>query len=451
VKRTCLLFLPLIALLAEPKQPNPIPCSPSLSNSTCFIEIDTALPVSPLPIQLNSGAAVTLYVKKRGVEKVLVETEWKEIDTPDPALELVKSFLPALGKLRFDTSTNVKKVEGREFLSITRVNELQDETDKTLKGLAESMEIANAGLTELGKFPKAQGDTAEFNKTLASVIDLTSAATKDSTSLRAIDESIKLAAAELTRLMEQPTSDEGKIERLRMAIDIVDLRRNRQATALKNLTDAQDALRAIQRAISGLPETRYMFSSRPITPPTGNWLGTTATIKLTAVDAVTGTKKTLSTITLSWNTTRWEISAGAIFSSLPDRSFSLPRNVLNGAAITDPKFTVAQTTNRPTVVPVALAHYRVFEKLTTTHRRFAVLVTGGIGVNPTSATADFLGGLSIGYRGLLFTPGVHFGRDIRLINGVKIGTAFAESFTLPTQRFWTPAFAIGITYRIPFK
>jgi hypothetical protein len=458
VKRTCLLFLPLVALLADPKPPDPKPCSPSLSNSTCFIQIDTALPVSPLPIQLNSGAAVTLIVKKRGVEKILVETEWKEIDTPDPALEIVKSFLPSLAKLRLESFTKMMLDRPSEFPSVERVKLQQNETDDILMGLRDSLDAANTKLKELAEITVAKCENTAFSSAQTDALNHIAAATAGSTSLRAMDESIKRATAELTKLMDAETVDEKKISRFRTAIEQIDAKRARQAAVLKTINDAQDALRAIEKVLTekppaGKPVPPCEFrTDDPITPPTGNWLGTTATIKLTAVDAVAGTKKTLSTITLSWNTTRWEISAGAIFSSLPDRSFSTTRNVVNGAAQPDAnKFVTAQTINRPTVVPVALAHYRLSEKLTATHRRLAFLLTGGIGVNTTSGTADFIGGVSIGYRSLLFTPAVHFGRDSKLTNGVRIGSSFADSVTPPTQRVWTPAFAIGITYRIPFK
>jgi hypothetical protein len=452
VKRTCLLFLPLVALLADPEPPGPKPCSPSLANPSCSITIDTSAAVSPLPIQLNQDAAVSLTVKKRGVEKILVETEWKEIDTPDPALEIVKSFLPNLAKLRFESSMKIAVVTDPEFPSVDRVIQQQKDTDEILVTLIANLEAANTKLKNLSELSVAQCNNAAFLTSRDEALDLVTIATTGSTSLRAMDESIKRATSEMTTLMAATPPDEDKLTRFRAAIEQIDAKRTRQAAVLKGINEAQDALRLIQKALTDLQAPPCELPPVLITPPQGKWIGTTATVKLTSVDAVTGQKKTLSTITLSWNTTRWEISAGAIFSSLPDRSFSLPRNVVNGAAQADPnKFTVAQTINRPTVVPVALAHYRLSEKIVATQRRLACLLTGGIGVNTTSGTADFIGGVSIGYRSLLFTPAVHFGRDSKLINGVKIGTAFGESVTPPTQRFWTPAFAIGITYRIPFK
>ncbi len=446
----------LTVLLAQPKA-TPKPCSPSLANSNCSIEIDTSAAVSPLPIQLNSGAAVSLIVKKRGVEKIVVETEWKEIDTPDPTLEIVKSFLPSLAKLRIEASLKEQVDRDSEFPAVKRVQKQQVKTDKILTALLTSLEAANTKLKNLAEIPVAKCDNTAFLTAQTEALDLADVATAGTTSLRAMDESIKRATTDMTRLMEANPIDEKTISRFRTAIEKIDAKRVRQAAILKTINEAQDALRAIHKVLSEKPPANQPaspcnFSPDPITAPTGSWIGTTATVKLTSFDAVTGTKKTLSTITLSWNTTRWEISAGAIFSSLPDRSFSATRNVVNGAAQPDTnKFLTAQTINRPTVVPVALAHYRLSEKLTATHRRIAFLLTGGIGVNTTSGTADFLGGVSIGYRSLLFTPAVHFGRDTRLINGVQIGTPFAESVTPPTQRFWKPAFAIGISYRIPFK
>ncbi len=450
MKITCLLSLPLTLLLAQEPTPPPS-CSPSLSNTTCTIQIDSSSAVSPLPIQLNKGAAVSLTVKKRGVEKILVETEWKEIDTPDPALEIVKSFLPNLAKLRFESSMKIAVVSDPEFPSVDRVIQQQKDTDEILATLIANLEAANTKLKNLSELTVAQCNNAAFLTSQNEALDLVTVATAGTTSLRAMEESIKKTTAEMTTLMGANPPDEDKLTRFRAAIEQIDAKRTRQAAVLKTINEAQDALRVIQKALTDLPAPPCEYRHAPITPPQGKWIGTTATVKLTSVDAVTGQKKTLSTITLSWNTTRWEISAGAIFSSLPDRSFSAPRNIAGDTLPTNSKFVVAQTTNRPTVVPVALAHFRLSEKLVATQRRLAFLLTGGIGVNTTSNTADFLGGVSIGYRSLLFTPAVHFGRDLRLTNGVRIGTSFADSVTPPTERFWAPAFAVGITYRIPFK
>jgi hypothetical protein len=276
VKRTCLLFLPLVALLADPKPPDPKPCSPSLSNSTCFIQIDTALPVSPLPIQLNSGAAVTLIVKKRGVEKILVETEWKEIDTPDPALEIVKSFLPSLAKLRLESFTKMMLDRPSEFPSVERVKLQQNETDDILMGLRDSLDAANTKLKELAEITVAKCENTAFSSAQTDALNHIAAATAGSTSLRAMDESIKRATAELTKLMDAETVDEKKISRFRTAIEQIDAKRARQAAVLKTINDAQDALRAIEKVLTekppaGKPVPPCEFrTDDPITPPTNS-------------------------------------------------------------------------------------------------------------------------------------------------------------------------------------
>jgi hypothetical protein len=145
---------------------------------------------------------------------------------------------------------------------------------------------------------------------------------------------------------------------------------------------------------------------------------------------------------------RWEASAGAFFSTLPVRSFSVAPVFTNGA-ISDKM--IAQNILHPTVVPFAGANYRLSNDLGWTRWKSAIYWTGAIGVNPNTVTADFATGLSISYRALMLSGLAHFGHDVRLTQGLQVGQSLGASFngSLSTQTYWTTSFALGLSIRIP--
>jgi hypothetical protein len=144
---------------------------------------------------------------------------------------------------------------------------------------------------------------------------------------------------------------------------------------------------------------------------------------------------------------RWEGSAGAFFSTLPIRSFSASP-VFTGGTVTDKVIT--QNILHPTVVPFAAANFRLYD-LPWSRWRSALYWTGGVGINPNTVSADFATGLSISWRSLMLSGLCHFGHDVRLTQGLHVGQSLGAGFSgnPPTQTYWTPAFALGVSIRIP--
>jgi hypothetical protein len=145
---------------------------------------------------------------------------------------------------------------------------------------------------------------------------------------------------------------------------------------------------------------------------------------------------------------RREASAGAFFSSLPVRSFSVAPVFTNGV-VTDK--TVTQSILHPTVVPFAAANYRLTNDLKWTRWKSGIYWTGAVGINPNTVSADFGTGLSISYRALMLSALCHWGHDVRLTQGLKLNESLGAGFsgTLPTQTYWTPSFAFGVSVRVP--
>ncbi len=128
------------------------------------------------------------------------------------------------------------------------------------------------------------------------------------------------------------------------------------------------------------------------------------------------TKKTMASITILHGDSKLEASAGTFFSSLPVRSFSAP----NGGAIT-------QNVLHPTVVSFAAANYRLSRGLSWTRWSSAWYLTGAIGVNPNTVSADFAVGPSLSWRGLMVSGLWHYGHHVRLTQRFKIGDTLPSS------------------------
>ncbi|MGC1648138.1 MAG: hypothetical protein WA741_20140 [Candidatus Sulfotelmatobacter sp.] len=144
---------------------------------------------------------------------------------------------------------------------------------------------------------------------------------------------------------------------------------------------------------------------------------------------------------------RWEASAGAFFSTLPVRSFSVVP-VFTKGVITDK--VIGQNILHPTIVPFAAANYRITNDLPTRWKS-NIYWTGAVGINPNTVTADFATGLSISWRALMVSGLAHFGHDVSLTQGLTVGESLGAGFngSVPTQTHWTTSFAIGLSVRVP--
>ncbi len=145
---------------------------------------------------------------------------------------------------------------------------------------------------------------------------------------------------------------------------------------------------------------------------------------------------------------RWEASAGAFFSTLPIRSFTAAPVFTNGV-ITDKK--IVDNVIHPTVVPFAAANYRLTHDLPWSRWKSNFYLTGAVGINPNTVSADFATGVSYAYRALMLSALCHFGHEVRLTQGLTVGESLGPTFngSIPTKTFWTESFAIGVSIRIP--
>lgn len=160
-------------------------------------------------------------------------------------------------------------------------------------------------------------------------------------------------------------------------------------------------------------------------------------------------KKIIAAITVVFGDSRWEGSAGTMFSTLVNRSFGVTPVFGDKGEVTDK--VIVETTQRPTVIPFAAANCRIVD-LRWVRSRSALYWTTLLGVNPTTASADFGNGLSVSWRALLFSALWHVGHDTRLTQnlrpGQRLGAGFSTSVTSAT--YWKlDNFAFGVSIRIP--
>jgi len=180
--------------------------------------------------------------------------------------------------------------------------------------------------------------------------------------------------------------------------------------------------------------------------------GRSVSLKLSKSDALSKETTELATVTAVWTDSRWEVSTGALFSGLVDRTFKNTAVIVDGKPQTDSagkiNTMITESDTRPTVVPVALAHFRLWEGARY-DKHVAAHATGGVGVNPYSGSAEAALGGSISYRSIVFSLLGHYGRENRLTNGLKPNDSLgSQPPDLPTERAWTWSTAVAVTARI---
>lgn len=180
-------------------------------------------------------------------------------------------------------------------------------------------------------------------------------------------------------------------------------------------------------------------------------------------------KQAVATITVLWASPHFEGSAGAFFSWLPNRTFSnyTDVSVTNGVpAATDVKINMTKTVP-PLVIPFVAGNYRLTPEFTWPDgRRGAAYVTAGVGLNPYDTEVEYVAGISLAWRFLMFSPLVHIGQVAQLTQGERVGqlwcvyssSATATSSppactgappTPSTKNGWSTSFAFAISVRVP--
>ena len=185
-------------------------------------------------------------------------------------------------------------------------------------------------------------------------------------------------------------------------------------------------------------------------------------------------KISVVTITALFADPRFEMSAGSIISFQHNRSFANMVAVAPppGSSLNKGDTYISETRSRPQVIPIVTANYRLTNEFAWwgTHRRGAFYGSIWVGLNPYNALPEFGAGPTLSFRSILISALYHRSHDVRLTQGEYPGQVWCNVYaTTPgtgggsgtgvsctpsapapsTQTYWTNAFGIGISIRVP--
>jgi hypothetical protein len=469
-------------------------CSVARVNGTCKFSINRNSPMVPsTPIQMYSGRRLVAIVRNvKPFERYFLDpVSGQFTQIADTSAAIIQGMIPALGKLNLD-----KQVMGYKA-QILHGFDQNKQPPPTTKQLCNAVQPSNpvkkgdasdefllgtklclAALSVDAK--KIYGELEPYTSPDAIVANPPNTVmllkTIDSEMEQFIDTESGLtsritAVSGSTDIKNDPDEQQTLVELSLLqkpadaiAADLVGYRT--RIADLATYSNGSDSCDAFSKYLTAREHCVAVTSNTDDDAPYGSMVARTATYTVDTYNLVSysqeaapdaSKKKTLGgNIAINFAdgpfivaspALRWEASAGVFFSSLPIRSFSVAPK-FDGTNVTDN--TVIQTILRPTVVPYAAGNYRLTNDLHWSKWKSNVYLTGAVGVNPNTVSADFAAGLSLSWRSLMLSPLWHYGHDTRLVGftvGESLGAAFKS--TLPTETFWTSSFAIGIGIRIP--
>jgi hypothetical protein len=473
----------IISLSGAGEQINSLPeCSLGKTNNKCKLIIDRANPVAPPTIQMYSNQALTLIVKKpRAYERYFLDYQSGQAAlSPDVASSVLQGLLPSLKLSEFSHSflgvlTLPSPADSCAASDITRTpsaRHVEDAVPAFQECVAQletrAIDIYRAlepYVSPDSRAPNSTAGDADLDGIQYTISDFLKSEVAVSSRISAIatDATLKISVPDLPAIQQltnlQKLVDGVANDLIGYNQRIADLRdSNNGAQDCANIIaitpkEASDRVQCV--SITSNPDDDHVYH---------NMVTRMITYSLNTLNLISNSqqatpdptkKKLLASIVVNFadspskpSALRWEASAGAFFSSLPVRSFSVAPVFTNGA-ITDN--IIKQNILHPTVVPFAAANYRLSNDLGWTHWKSAIYWTGAVGVNPNTVSADFASGLSISWRSLMFSPLWHYGHDVRLTQGLYAGESLGASFkgSLATQTYWTSSFALGISIRVP--
>jgi hypothetical protein len=438
--------------------------------------IDRTNPASPATIVVKAGTKVTIHLTSaREKEAVTFAPTTTQAPPIDVATTLLKSAITPLQSLVINQKTFLSNKHIQTILGVpgaapapdpiaVRLNELIDRLDDVLGPMAD----ASVRLSCLEAYRVIDGGKGNFT---CSVILLKpggfAAAKKDTIEALMAASRIPLPAASLQdikKVIDAHVEDTLKlsasaVRTARLAND--DLYLSTYTVLNTAITDTQKAQGTMLETAEQL--TVLANSPSDVTFPITQTRGYNSSVAIVAQEVVSKTNTTVATVVINWQSNPWEIATGIMFSTLVSRSFSNAPLLVNGQPQYDSggkNLTVVQEADtQPAIMfPLVTANYRL-AALSNFHwenqcpGHCAVLLTGGIGLNLTAKTAEFLVGPSFRFGGLLLTPGWHIGRENELIQAVTVGARFGSSppNPLPTAPSWKAKFSLGISYVLPFS
>lgn len=438
----------------------------------CLVTIDRQSPISPPPLLVPPSTSVFVKViNTRWNEAVLFSLSTTHTTPPDIAGAALKGLISPLQSLVL-TQKLVQAIEGPARIH----DQIDDEQDKVLEALnsvQKDIQRATSALTCLSNYQTLTANNScsqadlltpdNFNEAEKTAMDLaTSAATQQLPllELKNLDTSVSgfLSACLITAHMNA-TGAAAEDLRKQECRDDANRHLTNEARLNSDLSDIQKVQSALLVSLQTLtawagtpPVVAYQFTSSKLN---------NMVVTVSGQEVVNKTNSAIATVTINCQATHWVVSTGILFSNLTFHTFTNAPIIVNGKPVLDSGGKVLTKVTRsdtsPSVVaPTLFLSYRIpplsrFSWENKCRNGCSFLLTGGVGANLTSKTADFDSGISFQIGSVVLTPTVHYGRDNRLSNGVSVGTELGSSppNPLPTENHWVKKFGIALTYTLP--
>ena len=448
-------------------------CSLAKVNKNCKLIIDREKPLAPPPIQMYSGQTIAVIVKTpKTFERYFLDYQSGQATlSPDVASSVVQGLLPGLAKATFHPAAAAPKdtcavPEIANPSNLPSVGTVYAELPLFRACLVQLQTNAIAVYHQLEPFVAPDSLTPTESPRVADPADVMTPLSEFLVSEFALSSKITSISGNATLKNSLPDAAAltqlGDLQKLIDAVAADLLGYSQRIVDLKGFYNGAKECKDLASGMSGQcirvvlgpdDETAYH-----------NMVTRTITYALNTYNLVSypqeaspdpTKKKLLASIAINFadspskpSALRWEASTGVFFSTLPIRSFSVAP-VFSSGAITNN--IIAQNVLHPTAVPFVAANYRITNDLGWTRWKSAIYLTGAVGINPNTLSADFASGVAISWRGLMFSPLWHYGHDVRLTQGLYAGELLGASFkgSLATQNYWTSSFALGISIRVP--
>jgi len=435
-------------------------------SGVCYWDIDRAAELAPPPLSVHAGTRIVVRIMNpRQNETIVPAVVFAKIVPPSPGNDILKNAVNPLQAITL-TPTNRAFVASSSnscfdtpFKAEACVDWLAGEVNRQQSIINK----ANAALAciESYQVPVPTVAVPGYTCSTAKMIG-SDQPSKEDTSFKhqreivmeAMKGAQKLQAplAELAAL-DAFLTDKGTSKKDYAAeIDNEGLLKNAVSAIQTAQATLQQSFGLLQGMLDSVPSQFYYYDVPRLS---------VATATITGTEVISKTSSTIATWTATSNSYNLVLSAGLGFSNLVNRSYSVTPQFQNGMAVLDPNgnaiSVITETDNRMSVVAPEVMGSYVIPGL----RKFSsscsigcsLLVSGGIGANLTTKTADFDTGISLRLWDILLTPAVHWGRETRLSDGFTVGTQLGANApsSLPTHTTWVKKFAFTLTYVIPLS
>src|SRR5712691_2026433 len=463
-----LIFLIMSVRGTYAQTPECVPSAPDgYTGKACVVTIDRDNPASPTTLVVRGETSVTIRVKNaRWNESVTFTPVTTRVTDVDVAGTFLRSAINPLQGLVI-----AQKAHGGHFVKV--IDPIGDEQQKIMDRLNYASTVfanATTELTCLEKYKVLDKSNPQYVCSPNVNLDAASFQAAKEETLAKMDEAATtpLPIAE-NQIVSAKVAEEVKAtiampggSAKSSALERADKYLSNQAILNALITDAQTTQKTMletMEQLSNLPgaaaEATYTIKQLP---------RYNSTITVTAIEIISKTSTTLASVTISWQSNQWEVSTGILFSNVVARSYTNAPLIVGGQPVRDSSgkvlTVVTESDTSPSIVfPMVMGNYRIRRlshakwENTWCPNHCAFLISGGVGANLTSKTAEFAVGPSFQIGQVLLTPAAHFGRESILTSGVTVGSQLGSSppSPLPTKNRWVARFGFAISYVLPFQ